>query len=67
MSITFRFTWPKPAGFDALELSMAHNPHNDLTARGEPRCLPRDPGKLRKCNLGSNDPVEFIALGPRET
>ena len=62
MSITFKFTWPKPAGFEALELTMSHN---ELKAR-DPEGKSLIAGKLRMCHLGSKDPVEFSALGPRE-
>ena len=62
MSITFQFTWPKQAGFEALELSMATN---QLKAR-DPEGKSLIAGKLRMCNLSSKDPVEFSALGPRE-
>ena len=65
MSITFQFTWPKQAGFEALELSMATD---QLKAR-DPEGKSLIAGKLR--NLGSRDsrpesPIEFSAIGPRE-
>ncbi len=65
MSITFKFTWPKQAGFEALELSMAQD---ELKAR-DPEGKSLIAGKLR--NLGSKDsrpesPIEFSASGPRE-
>ena len=61
-NIIFKFTWPKPAGFEPLELIIAGN---DLKAR-DPEGKSLIAGKLRMCNLGSKDPVEFSALGPRE-
>jgi hypothetical protein len=64
-NIIFKFTWPKPAGFEPLELIIAGN---DLKAR-DPEGKSLIAGKLR--NLGSKDsrpesPIEFSAIGPRE-
>ena len=48
-NIIFKFTWPKPAGFEPLELIIAGN---DLKAR-DPEGKSLIAGKLR--NLGSKD------------
>jgi hypothetical protein len=62
-NIIFKFTWPKPAGFEPLELIIAGN---DLKAR-DPEGKSLIAGKLR--NLGSKDsrpdsPIEFSTIGP---